>query len=173
MPPRRQASLTVGTQYNGYPAEVFADIGSTGEPVHIGSIVVSGGAVTLPNGQSALTIIACLGYVAPFMSAKLAYGAQLGSALTQKKRIDHVGLVMYDTAAQGLEFGQRFDVLDGMPFYEAGQAVPSGTTWSEYDEPMIELPGSWSPDARLCLLAQAPNPCTVGAVVVGMETKEK
>jgi hypothetical protein len=64
-------------------------------------------------------------------------------------------------------------VLDGMPFYEAGQAVPSGTTWSEYDEPMIELPGSWSPDARLCLLAQAPNPCTVGAVVVGMETKEK
>jgi hypothetical protein len=167
------ATLTVGAQYNGYPAEVFADIGSTGEPVHIGSLTVQNGTVTLPNGQTALTIIACLGYVAPFMSAKLAYAAQLGSALTQKKRIDHLGLVLYDANYQGLQFGQRLDVLDNMPLYEAGQATPAPTTWSEYDEPMIEVPGSWSTDARLCLLAQAPNPVTVGAVVIGLETKEK
>jgi len=167
------ATLTVGTQYNGYPCEVFADIGSTGEPVHIGSIVVSGGTVTLPNGQTALTIIACLGYVAPFMSAKLAYGAQLGSALTQKKRIDHLGLVLYDTNYQGLMFGQRFDMLDNMPLIEAGEATPAGTVWSEFDEPMIEVPGSWNTDARLCLLAQAPNPCTVGGVVIGLSTNEK
>ncbi len=152
---------------------MFADIGSTGEPVHLGPLVVSGGALTLPNGQSATTIIACLGYVAPFMSAKLAYGAQMGSALTQRKRINHLGLVLYDTAAQGIQFGQRFDVLDSMPLMEAGETVPSGTTWNEYDEPMIELPGSWLTDSRLCLLAQAPNPCMVGAVVIGMGTNEK
>jgi hypothetical protein len=167
------ATLTVGTQYNGYPAEVFADIGSTGEPIHVGSIVVSGGTVTLPNGQTALTITACIGYVAPFMSSKLAYAAQMGSAITQKKRINHVGLVMYDAYYQGVQFGQRFDVLDNLPLVEAGEATPVGTVWSQYDEPMMELPGSWSTDARLCLLAQAPNPCTVGAVVVGLETKEK
>jgi hypothetical protein len=166
-------TLTVGTQYNGYPAEIFADVGSTGEPVHLGAVTVSGGVVTLPNGQSALTIIACLGYVAPFMSAKLAYAAQLGSALTMRKRIDHVGLVMMDTNAQGLQFGQRFDVLDSLPLVEAGQTTPAGTTWSEYDEPMIEVPGSWQTDARLCLLAQAPNPCTVGGIVIGMVTNEK
>jgi hypothetical protein len=166
-------SLAVGAQYNGYPAEIFADVGSTGEPVHLGAVTVSNGAVTLPNGQSALTIIACLGYVAPFMSAKLAYAAQLGSALTQRKRIDHVGLVMMDTNAQGLQFGQRFDVLDSLPLVEAGQVTPAGATWSEYDEPMIEVPGSWQTDARLCLLAQAPNPCTVGGVVVGLTTNEK
>jgi hypothetical protein len=171
--PAAAATLTVGTQYNGYPAEVFADIGSTGEPVHIGSVTVQNGTVALPNGQTALTIIACLGYVAPFMSAKLAYAAQLGSALTQKKRIDHLGLVLYDANYQGLQFGQRFDVLDNMPLYEAGQATPAGTTWSEYDEPMIEVPGSWNTDARLCLLAQAPNPVTVGAVVIGLTTHEK
>ncbi len=167
-----QTTLAVGTQYNGYPCEVFADIGSTGEPVHIGPLVVAGGNITLPNGQSALTIIACIGYVAPFMSAKLAYGAQLGSALTQRKIIDHVGLVLYDTNYQGIEYGQRFDYLDTMPLIEAGQATPSGTVWSEYDEPMIEVPGSWNTDARLCLLAQAPNPVTVGAVVIGMGTNE-
>lgn len=167
------ASLTVGSQYNGYPAEVFADIGATGEPVHVGAIVVAGGTVTLPNGQTALTITACLGYVAPFMSAKLAYAAQLGSALTQRKRIDHVGLVLFDAGSQGLAFGQRFDALDGLPLVEAGAATPVATTWSEYDEPMIETPGSWQTDARLCLLAQAPNPCTVGGVVIGIATNER
>jgi hypothetical protein len=167
------AALSVGAQYNGYPAEVFADIGSTGEPVHVGSIVVQGGAVTLPNGQTALTIIACLGYVAPFMSAKLAYAAQLGTALSQRKRIDHVGLVLYDAGSQGLQFGQRFDALDNLPLFEAGAATPAAATWSEYDEPMIEAPGSWQTDARLCLLAQAPNPCTVGGVAIGITTKER
>ncbi len=166
-------TLMVGTQYNGYPAEVFADIGATGEPVHIGSIVVADGAITLPNGQTALTVVACLGYVAPFMSAKLAYAAQLGSALTQRKRIDHVGLVLYDTNSQGIAFGQRFDALDNLPLCEAGAATPAATTWSEYDEPMIEVPGSWQTDARLCLLAQAPNPCTVGSVVIGLTTNER
>jgi hypothetical protein len=106
-------------QYNGYPCEAFADVGSTGEPIHVGSLVVSNGTITLPNGQQATTITACLGYVAPFMSAKLAYAAQLGTALTQKKRVEHIGLVMCDTHYQGLQFGQRFDVLDSLPLYEA------------------------------------------------------
>lgn len=166
-------TLTVGTQYNGYPCEVFADAGATGEPTHSGPVVVANGTVTLPNGATATTITACLGYVAPFMSAKLAYGAQLGTALTQKKRIDHLGLVLYDTAAQGLAFGQRFDVLDNLPLVEAGQTTAAGTTWSTYDQPMIEVPGSWNTDARRCLLAQAPNPVTVGAVVAALTTNEK
>lgn len=167
-------SITVGTQYNGYPVELFADIGSTGEPVHVqGPLTVSGGAVTLPNGQSAQTITACLGYVAPFMSAKLAYAAQMGSALTQKKRTNYLGLVMMDTHFQGLQFGQRFDVLDSLPLMEAAQQTAAGTVWSEFDEPMIEIPGDWSTDSRLCLLAQAPSPCTVGAVVIGLSTNEK
>lgn len=175
-------TLTVGTQYNGYPAEVFADIGATGRPVqHIGSLVVSGGAVTLPNGQIASTIVACLGFVAPYMSAKLAYAASGPTALTQKKRIDHVGLVLFDTAAvagnSGLMAGQDFSVLDEMPLVESDQTTSglstgAGTIWSEYDGPVMEVPGSWDVDARLCLLAQAPNPCTVGAAVVVMQTSD-
>lgn len=166
-------TLTVGSQYNGYPCEVFADIGGTGWPVHVGSVVVSGSTITIPNGQTALTIIACLGYVAAFQSAKLAYAAQLGSALTQKKRINHLGMVMTDTYYQGVQYGQRFDVLDNLPLVEAGQTTPVGTVWSEYDYQMFEVPGEWNSDSRLCLLAQAPSPCNVGGVVIGMETKER
>jgi hypothetical protein len=165
--------ITVGAQYNGYPAEVFADIGCTGEPKHIGALTVTNGAITLPNGQNATVIVAMLGYVAPFQSAKLAYAAQKGSPLNQKKRIDHVGLVLYDTYFQGLQLGQRPDVLDNLPLMEAGQQTGVGTTWSEYDEPMIEVPGSWNTDSRLFLLAQAPSPVMVGGVVVGMATNEK
>jgi hypothetical protein len=167
------STLAVGAEYNGYPCEVFADIGSTGEPVHVGSLMVSNGEITLPNGRVATTIAACLGYVAPFVSAKLAYAAQMGSALTQKKRVDHLGLVMYDTHYRGVQFGQRFDALDSLPLYEADQPTPSGTVWSEYDEPMVEVPGEWNTDARLCLLAQAPAPCTIGGVVIGIATNER
>jgi hypothetical protein len=38
---------------------------------------------------------------------------------------------------------------------------------------MMEVPGEWNTDARLCLLAQAPAPCTVGGVVTGMTTNER
>ena len=95
------ATLAVGTQYNGYPARYSP---TSGRPAsRCISVPPSSrtAPVTLPNGQTARTIIACLGYVAPFMSAKLAYAAQLGSALTQSKRIDHVGLVLYDANYPG------------------------------------------------------------------------
>ena len=168
-----QSFLTVGTQYNGYPCEVFADIGGTGRPLqHIGSLVVSGGFVILPNNQFASTIVACLGYVAPFQSAKLAYAATGPTALAQKKKIDQLGLVLYDTAAQALQVGQSFDNLDPLPLVESDQATAAGTVWSEYDGPMQEIPGQWDTDARLCLLAQAPNPCTIGGVVVAIQTSE-
>lgn len=166
-------TLTVPSRYEGCPCEVFADPGGTGKPVHLGTINVSGGLVTLPNGWVASSITACLGYVAPYQSAKLAYAAQLGSALTQKKKIDHVGLVLFDAHSDGLQFGQRFDKLDPMPSVVGGLTIPAGTVWPEFDEPMIPLNGQWNTDARLCLLAQAPKPCTIGGIVVGMETVEK
>jgi hypothetical protein len=168
-----QSTLTVGAAYNGLPCEVFADVGATGKaPIHVGTFTVSAGAISLGTGQVATTIIACIGYVAPFQSAKLAYGAQLGTALNQRKKLDHVGLVMFDTSYQGVKYGTRFDVLDDLPLVEGGTVTPTGTVWAEYDEPMVELSGEWNTDSRLCLLAQAPSPCTIGAVVAGMATNE-
>lgn len=163
-------TMTVGTQYNGYPCEVWADVGGTGKIKRVGPLVVSGGIVTLPNGGTATNIMAFLGFVAPFESAKLAYATQGSSPLNQKKQVKRLGLVLYDTSAQGLQAGQRPDILDDLPLVEGGDDVTTGTVWPEYDEPMMTVPGSWDTDARLFLLAQAPNPCTVGGVVVDLET---
>jgi hypothetical protein len=167
------ATFTGLSAFNGLTAEVFADQQPSGRMVKVGTLTVSGGTLTLPANWQAANIVAYFGFMAPFMSAKLAYAAQMGSPLTQKKKIDHVGLVMFDTHAQGLQFGQRFDHLDSMPLYEEGAAVTAGTVWSEYDEPMVEVPGEWDTDARLCLLGQAPYPCKVGGVVVAVQTNEK
>ena len=68
-------SLAVGTLYEGYPCEVFADIGGTGAPVHAGSVVVFGGAVTLPNGQQATTITACTIASARMIRCAACFGA--------------------------------------------------------------------------------------------------
>lgn len=164
------SSFSVGTQYNGYPCEVFADIGGDGRIKRVGPLTVSAGTFTMPSGGVATSCVAFLGYVAPFESAKLAYAAEAGTPLNQRKKIDHVGLVLYDTVATGLQFGQRPDVLDNMPAVEGDQTVPATTVWPEYEEPMISLPGEWDTDARLFLLAQAPQPCTVGAVTLGVKT---
>ena len=104
-------------------------------------------------------------------AAEGAVGVCLGLALDRDAVLEADYRVV--SGSEGLQFGQRFDVLDNLPLFEAGAATPAATTWSEYDEPMIETPGSWQTDARLCLLAQAPNPCTVGGVVIAITTKER
>lgn len=136
----------------------------------LGSYVVSGGTITVSEAHTRF----CIGlpYVARFKSAKLAYGAQMGTALNQKKRIEKIGLILRDMHAQGLEYGQSFDVMDEMPMIEQGAAVDQDSVWEEYDEPMFSLPGEWDTDTRLCLRATAPRPCTVDAVTLAIQTNE-
>jgi hypothetical protein len=166
-------TMTGLDDFEGLTGEIFADQQPSGRMVRVGSLTVSGGTITLPAGWLSSNIVAMFGFVAPFMSSKLAYAVQLGSPLTQRKKIDHLGLLLYDTHAQGILFGQRFDKLDPLPLVEDGAEVPSDTIWSQYDEPMVSVPGEWDTDARLCLLGQAPYPLKVGAVVVAVATNEK
>lgn len=160
-------SMDVDAKYEGLTAEVFTD------RRRVGTLTVSGGKLTLPNGREEGIMIACFGYVAPFYSAKLAYAAAKGTALTQKKKIDHLGLVLYDAHIDSLHVGQSFFNLDPLPQVIGEEAVATGKVFDEFDEPMISVPGSWDTDARLALLAQAPFPVKVGAVVVGMQTNER
>jgi hypothetical protein len=160
-------TMAVPAAYEGYTAEVFT------ERRRVGTLTVAGGLLTLPNGRVESQLVAFFGFTAPFYSAKLAYGAQMGSALGQKKKIDHLGMILYDAHFQGIQMGQSFTRLDDMPALQGEAPIPADTVFDEYDEPMIAVPGTWDTDARLCLLAQAPRPVTVGAVVVAIATNEK
>jgi hypothetical protein len=132
--------------------------------------VVQGGRLILPVGTSYDNVCVGLPYTATFKSAKLAYAGDQGTALNQKKRVDHLGLILYDTHYQGLQYGQREDRLDNLPLVEDGATVAANTVHDEYDAPMIEVPGEWNTDSRLYLKASAPRPCTVGGAVIGMQT---
>jgi hypothetical protein len=136
-----------------------------------GTFTVGGGQI-MGLGDAVTDAVVGLGYSATFKSAKLAYAAQLGTALNQTKKVDKIGLVLANTHAQGLEYGQSFTVMDNMPLVEDGAEVDSNTVWSDFDGMMITVPGEWGTDSRLCLRGTAPRPCMVMAAVVGVTTNE-
>lgn len=139
--------------------------------VDLGTFVVTAGAVTLPSAVTSAVI--GLGYQARFKSTKLAYAAQAGSALTQTKRVDHLGMVLANTHAQGLRYGPDFTNMDELPQIEEGVQVDQDSIWSAYDKDSVEFNGEYDTDSRVCLEANAPRPCTVLGAVVSMQTYDK
>lgn len=146
----------------------YSPLDEDGNPT---TFTVSGGIITLP----AVVTNAVVGsfYEATYKSTKLAYGAGLGTALTQPKRVSHLGLIMANTHAKGLRYGPDFDILDDLPEIENGALVNPDYIWESYDEESIEFPGEWNTDSRICLKAAAPTPCTILAAVVSIETHDK
>lgn len=135
-----------------------------GNAKDLGTQVVTGGSINLPEA-STLAYVG-LPYEATFRSAKLSLGSATGNALTQRQRLDHVGLVLADTHAQGLRFGQDVDHLDDLPLIEQGAPIDVNSIHGTYSEDSIELNGVWNNDTRLVLKAASPRACTVLACVI-------
>jgi hypothetical protein len=136
------------------------------------AIVGAGGTLTL--GGSYANVMAGLGYTARFKSTKLAYMATPGySGLTSRKRIHSLGVILADTHAQGLRYGPDFNTMDDLPRVERAEDVDINGIWEEYDADAFSFPGEWHTDARLCLEASAPRPCTALAAIIGMNDNPK
>jgi hypothetical protein len=137
-----------------------------GNTKDLGTYTVASGQITL--SEAVTTAYVGLPYTGRFKSAKLALGVATGEPLTQRQRLDHVGLVLANTHSQGLRYGQDFDNMYNLPMVEQGTLVADDTIHATYSEDSIPLDGKWSTDARLCLEAASPRACTVlAAVVVG------
>lgn len=142
-----------------------------GNTKDLGDYTVSGGQITLSEAVTSAYI--GLPYTAQWKSTKLAVGSQAQAPLTQRKRIDHVGVVLADTHALGLKYGQDFDNLDDLPLYDKGAEVGVDTIHTNIDMDSFEFNGTWDTDSRLCLEAESPRPCTVLACVIGMAAHDK
>lgn len=114
-----------------------------------------------------------LSYTAQWKSAKLAYAAQGGSALNQRKKFDHLGAILDRTHHRGLKYGPDFDNLSSLPLVEQDEDVAEDTIHQHYDEDPFEFEGEWKADSRLCLQAQAPRPCTILAATLPIEERGK
>lgn len=140
----------------------------------LGTYTVAGGQITgltsAATGESEAVTGAIVGlsYEALWKSGKQSIATALGVPLNQDKRIDSIGLILADTHRDGLYYGPDFDNLDPLPLEEDGEAVEDDTVHEAYDKPMITFPGEWTTDARFCLKATAPRPCTVLSCVVSM-----
>ncbi len=138
----------------------------------LGTYTVSGGQIT-GISEAVTSAIVGLGYTAQWKSAKLAYAAGLGTALTQRKSLEHLGVILKNTHYQGLQYGPDFTNLSDLPAMSQGKAIPSDTVHSTFDEEPFEFEGTWDSDSRLCLQATAPRPCTILAAVIPVETHDK
>lgn len=128
---------------------------------------VSGGAITLATAAS--NVVVGLGYDAQFKSSKLGQATQdAQSPLNTQKKINHLGLIMADVHSKGVRFGADFTVMDNLPSTVNGVDI-GNVILTSYDENPSEFPGLWDTDSRLCLLAQAPRPCTMLAATVDIE----
>lgn len=135
------------------------------------TFTVTGGSITLPAAVSKAVV--GLYYRGRFKSAKLAYAAMMGTALTQRKKVNQMGLILVDTHHLGLKYGPRFDMLDDLPQMYQGAPVAEHTIYSDYETDMFEFPGEWGTDPRLCLEMSAPYPCTVTGVVLNITANDK
>lgn len=129
--------------------------------------------ITLDPGVEVENAVIGLWYRARFRGTKLAYAAQLGSAIGQRKRVHQLSLVLADTHHKGLFIGGTFTRMDCLQQVIEGKPVVAGTIHEDLDLDMMEFPGDWSTDSRVCLEASAPRPCTVMGMVIGLTTNEK
>lgn len=142
-----------------------------GDGVDLGTYTVASGAVTLSQACAEVTV--GLGYQARWQSSKNAFGDAAGTPLNQPKRIDALALILQYTHCQGLQYGPDFDTLDDLPLVEDFDELDPDTVHTLYDKDSFEFPGEWSTDSRLCLVANAPRPCTVLAATLTMQLNDK
>jgi len=143
-----------------------------GDGVYVGEFTADGtGLVTF--GTTITSGVMGLPYTADWKSTKLAYFAQGGTALTMRKKVDHISLILANTHLLGLRYGRDFDNLDPLPTVKDGVVQDTDTIFAQYDNESVPFNGSYHTDSRLCMRAYAPFPVTVLAAVVGMVTHDK
>jgi len=133
-------------------------------------VTVSSGSISL--GQSVTSAVVGLPYDGKFKTTKLAYAARVGTAVEQTKKIDHLGVVMANTAWAGLTYGRDFTDMYYLPRVDRGATQTTTKVWAEYDAEQFSFPGVFDTDSRLCLKVAGPYPADILGVVIGLNTEE-
>lgn len=136
------------------------------------TFTVASGQITLPAAYTGDVVVG-LAYEGRFKSTKLAYAAQTGTAVTQRKNVTRVAPLLYKTHNRGPLFGDNFSRMDPLPRQYRGVDQGLNALLDDYDSDGFTLPGSWSTDSRLCMKFRAPLPCTVLGVVLEVDAHER
>lgn len=159
-------TINVGAHLAGKTVVVWAD----GAPVETapgvrGEFVVDGsGNITVPEAVE--NWCAGLPYRLRFKSARLAYGAEGGTAMIEKKVVDELGLILTDYTRNGIRVGASFDKLYDLPAKVSGQTPDAVLSGSIHEDTPFSLGGSWRLDSRVCMEVHSPyTACFVGMTI--------
>ena len=144
-----------------------------GATADLGSYTVSTTGEITGVSQASTTFVAGLPYSGLYRSAKLAYADSAGTALLQRKRLSHVGIIAVDMHAQALQIGSSTGTTFPLPRRERSETISTDFIFSEYDFDAVPFAGFWDTDSRLVLTADAPRPVTVLGAVITIQTKDK
>jgi hypothetical protein len=149
-------------------------IGTLASNGQTGSLSCStGGSIDL--GAAYTNTFVGLPYIGKYKSAKLAYGAQGGTALMQNKIIPQVGLLLADVHKDAIKVGKDFSSLEQFIIRSESGATLSSSNYvvSSYDKPLQPAGGSWNTDSRVCLQVNAGHPATPLGLAMTVATNEK
>lgn len=156
------------THLIGKQVVVWAD----GAPL-AGTFTVSNtGAIALEESFS--SVVYGLPYTAKYKSSRLAYAAQGGTAMLQKKTVEGVGLILTDFVRKGLRIGHSFDDpyrgFYPLPEMTDGKTAPAIVQSDIQDEEVFPFSGEWSLDSRVCIECSSPYTATILGLVLSVET---
>jgi len=132
--------------------------------VEDGQVVLSPG---VPNGRQ---VVIGAPYIADFQSTKLAYGAQGGTALFQRKKLSQLGMYLLNTAIGKVKVGKDFDTLRQITESYNGKPLTAGQVVSAYDADLLPVSSDWATDSRICIRMPSPYPFTAATLVLDVDT---
>lgn len=143
----------------------------------IATFVVAAAQITVTNAGAAYQAtvgMVGLAYSAPYQSGRaVELMEQLGASdLADEQIITGIALLLADVHAKGLKYGPTLtesDMNDLPGTGEQGEILDPDTVSTSLTTPTLTFPGMYSNDARICLLAKAPRPCTVLAAIAQLE----
>lgn len=163
------ASTTFAVPHlDGRQVTVWAD----GSFVHDQSdlYTVTSGQVVLQN--SASRVVIGLPYKGKWRSTKLAYGAALGTALFQPKRVNQLGLYFVKTVLDGVRVGRDENNTFRYKTTKNDAPITAGEFQAEFDGQLTGFAGDWDTDSRIYMEISSPYPCTVAALAMQVKTND-
>ena len=108
-----------------------------------------------------------------FLSVKLAYAANIGTALAQLKIVRRLGLVLSRSCLDGVRVGRDATNTEGLPEIVNGAVRTTSQFFTHFDDGMFPIAGDWDADARFYVACDSQSgPCTVQAVIMDIETRD-
>lgn len=132
--------------------------------------VDNSGTITLVGAMSG-TLVIGRPYYGQYKSAKLAYGIPNGTALTQPKQVQRVGMALLDTDLRGIKVGPSFDDLHSLPLILPSfeRLDPANAFRATHEETLGDFAGNWQPDSRVCLQVEPGYAAAISGLIIEVD----